>query len=193
MKPSLKKYYSPISLKISWEYLAGRSANYEPFSIEEKPKGCPWGFTLIELMIVLAIIGILAVIALPFMDSYLDRGRVAQARGEIDRIHKAMVLLDMDTGQWPGHQTPGQINTAGNNEIWNLNNCNAGLRCTDGSFPNWKGPYISPIPQDPWGNSYFLDTDYMTGGQNRVALGSFGPNGVGQNVYDSDDVIQILF
>jgi hypothetical protein len=48
------------------------------------------------------------------------------------------------------------------------------------------------IPLDPWGHPYFFDTDYdidPSGGvTNAAVIGSFGPNGVGQNVYDSDNI-----
>ena len=69
----------------------------------------------------------------------------------------------------------------------------AGLLTTNGSFPNWNGPYLPSIPLDPWGNNYFFDSDYLVNGHNRVVIGSFGPNGVGPNVYDSDDVIKIIY
>jgi hypothetical protein len=48
------------------------------------------------------------------------------------------------------------------------------------------------VPEDPWGNDYFLDTDYEINGVDYIVLGSFGPNGVGQNLYDDDDVIKII-
>ena len=150
------------------------------------------GFTLIEVLIVTAIIGILASIAAVAGNTYRDRAKIASARGEIDRICKAIVLLEADTGLWPGKQTPG-VHTGGTNEVWNLAACSAGLLCTDGGYPNWMGPYLSSIPKDPWGQDYFLDSDYMTGGRNRAAIGSFGLNKVGRNAYDSDDVIKIIF
>jgi len=150
------------------------------------------GFTLIEVLIVTAVIGILASIAAVAGNGYRDRAKIARAQSEIDRISKAFVLLEADTGLWPGKQTPG-IHTGGANEVWNLAACSAGLLCTDGGYPNWNGPYLTSIPKDPWDMDYFLDSDYMTGGRNRAVLGSFGPNKVGRNLYDSDDVIKVIF
>ena len=80
----------------------------------------------------------------------------------------------------------------GSAEKWNLNTSNAGLTGTDGTFPDWAGPYISNVPQDPWGNNYFFDPDYQIDGLNYAVLGSFGPNGVGPNLYDADDIYIIL-
>jgi general secretion pathway protein G len=151
------------------------------------------GFTLIELMIVIAIIGILAAIALIVSSSYAKRAKVAEAICDLDMIYKAMVMLETDTEQWPGHKTISQLEQGvGNNEIWDLSVGAAGLVITDGNFPDWKGPYLPSVPEDPWGNDYFLDTDYQINGVNYIVLGSFGPNGVGQNLYDDDDVIKIL-
>jgi hypothetical protein len=107
-------------------------------------------------------------------------------------IYKAMILLESDTGQWPGHQTVSQINKGGGNEVWDLSVGAARLVITDGNFPDWDGPYLPSVPKDPWGNDYFLDTDYAINGVDYIVLGSFGPNGVGQNLYDDDDVIKII-
>ena len=150
------------------------------------------GFTLIELMIVIAIIGILAAIALIVSSSYATRAKVAEATCDLDMIYKAMVLLETDTGEWPGHQTIGEVNKGGGNEVWDLSVGAAGLVITDGNFPDWDGPYLPSVPKDPWGNDYFLDTDYEINGVDYLVLGSFGPNGVGQNLYDNDDVIKII-
>lgn len=152
-----------------------------------KHRADPQGFTLIELMIVIAIIGIIAAIAIPAMSSYTEKAKIAQAVSDLDRIYKAMVLLEVDTEEWPGGVSPGS-----GNEVWDLTTASAGLLANDGSFSNWAGPYIDDIPKDPWGHDYFLDTDYDVDGVDRAVLGSFGPNGVGQNVYDDDDVIKVI-
>ena len=150
------------------------------------------GFTIIELIVNVAIIGILMAIAIPAYFSFKEKARVAQARSDMHNILLAMELLGNDTGQWPGHQQPGKTNTVGNNEIWDLSAPGAGLVATDGNYKNWKGPYVKSIPKDPWGMNYFLDTDYTYKGQLVAALGSFGPNKCCQNTYDSDDVIFVL-
>jgi len=151
-----------------------------------------FGFTLLELMIVMAIIGIIAVIAIPQMNAYLNRAKMARARGDIDKIFKAMVLLEADTGLWPGFQGVDEINQGSGNEVWNLGTSSAGL-VANGGYPNWHGPYMSSVPLDPWGNRYFLDTDYQVNGEWHVVIGSFGPNGCCQNVYDDDNVIKVLW
>jgi general secretion pathway protein G len=150
------------------------------------------GFTLLELMVVVAIIATLAAVSALVARHYITKAKVIRATGDIEMIYKAIVLLESDTEEWPGHQKVGSTQPSGSNEIWDLSKPKAGLVATDGKFPNWHGPYLTSIPLDPWGNPYFFDTDYKIDGVDRVVLGSFGPNGKGRNVYDDDNIIKII-
>ena len=161
------------------------------------------GFTLIELLVVIAIIGILSSVVLASLGAAREKSKIGAAKQELDQLRSAVNLLVADTGEWPGGKTVDQIESGNSNEIWDLTTAAAGLTASDGSYPAWNGPYIRTIPNDPWGHPYFLDTDYSvdasdapcnggSGCRNVVALGSFGPDGVGQNLYDADDIIIVL-
>lgn len=100
-------------------------------------------------------------------------------------------------------------------EVPDLSTPEAGLLSSRTNFfgSRWQGPYLEKLPIDPWGHQYFFDSDYnvgpsnaseragavVTGGGgvtgptfNRVVVGSYGPNGVGANKYDKDDIYVIL-
>ncbi len=155
------------------------------------------GFTLIELLVVIAIIGILASIVLVSLASAREKGRIAAARAVIHSLREATDMLANDTGEWPGHQKIDMIVTTGTNEVFDLTTGAAGLMATDGLYRGWRGPYIVTIPKDPWGHDYFFDTDYdlnrnIAPLHQGAVIGSFGPNGVGPNVYDTDDIVEAM-
>ena len=154
-------------------------------------------FTLLELLIVIAILAILATIVLPKFREARTEAQIAQAKLELSQIQRAIAILETDTTEWPGHRLIGVVESgASGNEVWDLNVPSAGLVTTDGNYSGWRGPYLPIIPKDSWGNNYFFDTDYDieqgAGETWAVVIGSFGPNGVGQNVYDEDNIISIL-
>jgi type II secretion system protein G len=157
------------------------------------------GFTLIELLIVIAIIGVLASIVLVALNGAREEAQNAKARQELNGIRSAIEVMAVDTQEWPGHQIPGEINNIGVNEISNIAATNVGLSDNPSGDPytGWNGPYVEATMLDPWGNPYFFDTDYdLNGGVGTpeyvVVLGSYGVNGVGLNLYDSDDIIVLL-
>lgn len=155
------------------------------------------GFTLLEILMVIGIIGLLASMILVSMNNARNSARVVKARAEVSNIRKAIAMLEDDSSEWPGHKTIDDIESgASGNELWDLTLPMAGIMATDGGFQNWSGPYMASIPLDPWGNPYFFDTDYdidpTAGTRWAAVIGSFGPNGAGQNVYDEDNIIEVL-
>ena len=93
------------------------------------------GFTLIEILLVVVIIGILAAIAVPRLGGRVGQSQVAAARASIRAISTAIDLYETDNGKLP-------------ESLQNL--------ITKGSEPNWNGPYLRKrkMPADPWNNPY---------------------------------------
>jgi len=147
------------------------------------------GFTLVEIAVVTFIIGLLASLGALAITKGIQSSRIKQAETELEMISAAVLQLAWDTGKWPN----GQLRTSGGStEMWDISPADCGLLDTNGNYNNWKGPYYDSEVEDPWGNRYFFDPDYLILGVNHVVVGSFGPNGSGKNLYDSDDVYILL-
>lgn len=157
--------------------------------LKDGKSGSNAGFTIVEIMVVVAVIGILCVIAVPMYSKIRNEARGREAMSELQLLHSAIRQLAWDTGKWPGAIAREAAQSA---EIWDLSTADAGLLENDGDFTGWKGPYIRNIKEDPWGNKYFFDPDYEVDGVDHVVVGSFGPNGEGPNNYDDDDLYVII-
>jgi general secretion pathway protein G len=118
------------------------------------------GFTLIELMVVILIIGLLATIVVQNLRSATDKAKRVKAQADIAQLKSALDRYYLDTGSYPTSDQGLQALIEAPN--------------TSGDPPkDWGGPYIEKIPPDPWGNSYFYQSDGDT-----YVLKSFGADGV---------------
>ena len=118
------------------------------------------GFTLVEVLVVVAIVGLLAAMATLAISKVMDGSRQKTAESELEIIGDAILRLAWDTGTWPngnGRQTPG---TSG---IADLSATSAGLFGNDGTYPTelWSGPYYGHNTVDPWGNNYYFIPAYV--------------------------------
>ena len=117
------------------------------------------GFTLIELMVVLVIIGVLAALIVPNVLERAEDARVTAARTDIGNLMQALKLYKLDNLRYPSAQQGLQalVNRP----------------TTDPVPANWK-PYLDKLPNDPWGNPY----QYLNPGiKGEVDVMSFGADG----------------
>lgn len=154
------------------------------------------GFTLIELLVVISIIALLSSVVVSNLANSREKAKVAKAQLELQQINVGIQYLLDDTGQHPRNlETTPCVQDP---ETY-MNNPHAGLESTNGSFPNWKGPYMD-VGLDPWGTNYYFDPDYNCGeetvgcqeksGWVRAVI-SFGPN-KRSDYGNSDDVVLVL-
>jgi general secretion pathway protein G len=98
------------------------------------------GFTLIEIMVVVIIIGLLAAVIVPQVISKVDEARVAKAKQDINSLETALTMYRLDNSKYPtSEQGLAALST----------------QPTDPSIKHWRpGGYIQRISKDPWGNDY---------------------------------------
>jgi general secretion pathway protein G len=124
------------------------------------------GFTLLELLVVMVIIGLLAGYVGPRLFAQIGKSEVKVARAQIDGLHKALDQYRIDTGRYPSNE---QGLTA--------------LRQRPGEEPRWAGPYLTKaLPKDPWGHDYQYRSPGEHGEFDLFSLGRDGrPGGDGED------------
>lgn len=142
------------------------------------------GFTLVEIMIVVAIIGILAGMGTLAIMKSINGSREKAAESELAIISSAILQLAWDTGKWPNGADRG---TPGSTMVLDLSAQAAGLTGNDGTFPAelWKGPYYDGNTVDPWGSKYFF---HPSSAGSTVLVGSQGKNKLGAQSGDDDNI-----
>lgn len=120
------------------------------------------GFTLIELMVVLVIIGVLAALIVPNVIERADDARVTAAKTDINNLMQALKLYRLDNQRYPTAEQGLQALLT---------------RPTAGpAAPNWK-PYVEKLPNDPWGHPYQYMNPGIKGEIDVLSLGADGQAG----------------
>ncbi|MBX5463216.1 MAG: type II secretion system major pseudopilin GspG [Steroidobacteraceae bacterium] len=125
------------------------------------------GFTLIEIMVVVVIIGLLAAVIVPQVVSKVDEAKVAKTKQDIATLETALTMFRLDNSKYPStDQGLAALVT----------------QPTDPSIRNWRpGGYIKRVSKDPWGNDYQYVYPGTHGGEyDLYSLGADGqPGGEG--------------
>lgn len=125
------------------------------------------GFTLIEIMVVVIILGILAAIVAPNVIGRVGDAQIQAAKQDIRGVENALKLYRLDNFNYPASEQGLQALVS---------------KPADPNIRNWKGPYLDRLPKDPWGNTYL----YLNPGNNAeidiYTLGRDGrPGGEGED------------
>jgi general secretion pathway protein G len=117
------------------------------------------GFTLVELMVVVVILGVLAALVVPRVIGRADEARAVAAKQDIAAVMQALKLYRLDNSRYPTMEQGLQALVT--------------RPATDPQPPNWKS-YLDRLPRDPWGHPYH----YLNpGARGEVDVFSFGADG----------------
>jgi general secretion pathway protein G len=124
------------------------------------------GFTLLELLVVVAIIGLLAGYVAPRYFGQVGKSEVSAAKAQLDALEKSLDQYRLDTGHYPS------------NEL-GLN----ALVQKPPNEPKWSGPYLrKAVPTDPWGKPYIYKIPGEKGDYDLLSYGKDGqPGGTGED------------
>jgi general secretion pathway protein G len=128
----------------------------------------PAGFTLIELIVVVAIIGLLAGLVVPQFIKQEEKATAKAAKAQIELLGTALDTFRLDVGRYPTAQEGLQA-----------------LNQKPGGLDRWEGPYLKKeLPSDPWGKPYIYKSPGDHGSYDIVSYGADGMAGGQDNNRD---------
>ncbi len=126
-----------------------------------------YGFTLVELMLVVIIIGILVAMVVPRLAGRSEQAKQAAAKADLEaNIGSALDLYDVDNGTYPESLEELLRNTR--------------------NLSTWKGPYLKKSPLDPWGTAYNYKYSVANNSYNLSSFGKDRTEGGGDDIVTSD-------
>lgn len=131
-----------------------------------KPRAKSTGFTLLELLVVMVIIGLLVGYVAPMYFKQVGKSEVKVARAQIESFGKALDQYRLDTGHYPSTEQGL-----------------AALITKPADEQRWDGPYLKKgVPSDPWGQAYTYKRPGTRGEYDIVSFGKDGvPGGTGED------------
>lgn len=128
-------------------------------SLARKRRSAAPGYSLLEILIVVAIIGLLVTLVAPQLFGRLDQSRVTAAQAQVRSLRAALDSFRLDVGRYPNAEEglSALVTTPQNDE-----------------GQTWRGPYLDGgrVPMDPWGKAYVYEP-----GEEKLALYSYGSDG----------------
>jgi general secretion pathway protein G len=125
-------------------------------------RGSERGFTLIEMLVVITIIGLIMALVAPRVLNYLSESKVKAARIQILSFGSALDLFYLDSDRYPASSEGLAV-----------------LVERRGTAAEWRGPYLkgAHVPADPWGNPYIYRSPGQHGPYDIISMGSDGQVG----------------
>jgi general secretion pathway protein G len=116
------------------------------------------GFTLLELMIVIAILGLMAYMVAPRLMGVMTKAKPKIALTDLKNLETALDMFYLDVGRYPTDEEGLKVL----------------YQKPENDIPGWAGPYIKRAPKDPWGREYVYK---CPGEHGTFDLSSLGPSG----------------